>query len=83
MQGDDGSASKKDLRKSPEITQKKKSTLQLTVDDFTLKYRLGKGAYGDVFFAVKNSDQQGYAMKQIQKKKLEKEGKEYQALVEK
>jgi serine/threonine protein kinase len=32
---------------------------------------------------VKNSDKKVYAMKQIQKKKLEREEKEYQAMVEK
>ena len=32
---------------------------------------------------VKNSDNHIYAMKQIQKKKLEREEKEYQAMVEK
>lgn len=61
-------------------TKKKAS---LTPEDFTIKYRLGKGAYGDVFLVVKNSDRKTYAMKQIQKKKLEREQKEYQAMVEK
>lgn len=52
------------------ISAKKKPSL--TPEDFTIKYRLGKGAYGDVFLVVKNSDRKVYAMKQIQKKKLEK-----------
>jgi serine/threonine protein kinase len=60
---------------------KKKSSL--SVEDFTLKHRLGKGAYGDVYLVLKNSDQKIYAMKQIHKKKLEREEKEYQAMVEK
>lgn len=42
----------------------------LTLEDFTLKHKLGKGAYGDVYLVVKNSDNNVYAMKQIQKKKL-------------
>lgn len=50
------------------ITAKKK--VVLTPEDFTIKYRLGKGAYGDVFMVVKNSDRKTFAMKQIQKKKL-------------
>jgi serine/threonine protein kinase len=37
-----------------------------------MKYRLGKGAYGDVFLVIKNIDRKTYAMKQIQKKKLER-----------
>lgn len=59
---------------------KKKS---LTTEDFTIKHRLGKGAYGDVFLVVKNSDRKLYALKQIHKRKLEREQKEYQAMVEK
>jgi serine/threonine protein kinase len=55
----------------------------VSAEDFTIKHKLGKGAYGDVFLVVKNSDEKVYAMKQIQKKKLERERKEYQALVEK
>jgi len=54
----------------------------VSAEDFTIKHKLGKGAYGDVFLVVKNSDEKVYAMKQIQKKKLERERKEYQALVE-
>lgn len=52
------------------------------IEDFSLKHRLGKGAYGDVFLVIKNSDLKAYALKQIQKRKLEREQKEYQALVE-
>lgn len=52
------------------VLVKKKTTI--TTDDFTMKHRLGKGAYGDVFLVVKNSDRKVYAMKQIQKKKLER-----------
>ena len=55
---------------------------KLGMEDFTIKYRLGKGAYGDVFLVIKHSDRKAYALKQIQKKKLEREQKEYQALVE-
>lgn len=66
----------------PEETATKKK-VSLTPEDFSIKYRLGKGAYGDVFLAIKNSDRKTYAMKQIQKKKLEREQKEYQAIVEK
>ncbi len=61
--------------------KKKSSSISITPEDFSVKYRLGKGAYGDVFLVLKNSDQILYAMKQIQKKKLEKEKKEYQALI--
>ncbi len=57
--------------KAVEPTSAKKKT-SLTTQDFTIKYRLGKGAYGDVFLVVKNSDRKNYAMKQIQKKKLER-----------
>ena len=60
-----------------------KKKVSLTPEDFNIKYRLGKGAYGDVFLVVKHSDHKTYAMKQIQKKKLEREEKEYQAMVEK
>lgn len=35
-----------------------------------MKHKLGKGAYGDVYLVIKNSDKKVYAMKQIQKKKL-------------
>ncbi len=34
--------------KIPELG-KKKSSVSLTSEDFTIKYTLGKGAYGDVF----------------------------------
>lgn len=44
----------------------------LSIEDFDIKCRLGKGAYGDVFEVVKKSDSKLYAMKQIQKKKLER-----------
>lgn len=49
---------------------KKKSSVSLTQDDFTIKYTLGRGAYGDVYLVEKNSDKKLYAMKQIQKRKL-------------
>ena len=68
--------------KSPDLS-KKKSSASLTADDFSVKYTLGRGAYGDVFLVEKNSDKKLYAMKQIQKRKLERERKEYQALIEK
>jgi hypothetical protein len=51
---------------------KKKSSVSLTAEDFTIKYTLGRGAYGDVFLVEKNSDKKVYAMKQIQKRKLER-----------
>lgn len=66
---------------SPQPTSAKKKSL--STEDFTIKHRLGKGAYGDVFLVVKNSDKKEYALKQIQKRKLEREQKEYQAMVEK
>lgn len=50
-----------------------KKKMSLTIEDFTVKHRLGKGAYGDVFYVIKNSDKNEYAMKQIQKKKLQRE----------
>jgi serine/threonine protein kinase len=49
---------------------KKKTSVSLTAEDFTIKNRLGRGAYGDVFLCQKHSDLKHYAMKQIQKKKL-------------
>lgn len=49
---------------------KKRSSAPLTLDDFTIKYTLGRGAYGDVYLVEKNSDKKLYAMKQIQKRKL-------------
>lgn len=66
---------------SPEPSPLKKKSL--TTEDFTIKHRLGKGAYGDVFLVTKNSDRKEYALKQIQKRKLERDQKEYQAMVEK
>lgn len=51
-----------------EVSPTKKKSL--STEDFTIKHRLGKGAYGDVFLVVKNSDHKVYALKQIQKKKL-------------
>jgi len=56
----------------PAESSSAKKKVSLTPEDFTIKYRLGKGAYGDVFLVVKNSDRKTYAMKQIQKKKLER-----------
>jgi len=55
--------------KTPDMS-KKKSSVSLTQDDFTIKYTLGRGAYGDVYLVEKNSDKKLYAMKQIQKRKL-------------
>jgi serine/threonine protein kinase len=49
---------------------KKKSSVSIKADDFTIRYRLGKGAYGDVYLVSKNSDGKEYAMKQILKRKL-------------
>lgn len=51
------------------------------MEDFKLRHRLGRGAYGDVYLVEKVTDGKVYAMKQIQKKKLGREGKEYQAMV--
>ncbi len=34
--------------RSPDLS-KKKSSVNLTADDFSIKYTLGRGAYGDVF----------------------------------
>lgn len=65
----------------PGSPTKKKASL--TVDDFDVRYRLGKGAYGDVFLVSKKTDGRSFAMKQIQKRKLAREEKEYQAMVEK
>ena len=59
-----------------EIQSPTKKKTQLTVEDFTVKHKIGKGAYGDVFFVIKNSDKNEYAMKQIQKRKLQREEKE-------
>lgn len=50
-------------------TKKKPS---MSTEDFTIKHRLGKGAYGDVFLVIKLTDHKTYALKQIQKKKLER-----------
>jgi serine/threonine protein kinase len=55
--------------KAPEL-MKKKSSISLTMEDFLIKYTLGKGAYGDVYLVEKNSDKKLYALKQIQKRKL-------------
>ena len=65
----------------PGSPNKKKASL--TADDFNVCYRLGKGAYGDVFLVTKKTDGRSFAMKQIQKRKLAREEKEYQAMVEK
>lgn len=70
MLGED-SPTKSCPSKSPDLT-KKKSSASLTADDFTFKYTLGRGAYGDVFLVEKNADKRLYALKQIQKRKLEK-----------
>lgn len=51
---------------------KKKILTSITLEDFTIKYTLGRGAYGDVYLVEKNSDKKLYAMKQIQKRKLER-----------
>jgi hypothetical protein len=34
--------------KTPELG-KKKSSVSISAEDFTIKYTLGRGAYGDVF----------------------------------
>lgn len=47
---------------------KKKTSTNLS--DFDVRDRIGKGAYGDVYLAVKKSDQKMHAIKQIQKRKL-------------
>ena len=44
---------------------------------------MGKGAYGEVFEVVRKGTLSRFALKQIQKKLLAREKKEYQALVEK
>lgn len=59
------------------MTARKRACLE----DFTIQHRLGKGAYGDVFLVLKKSDGKQYALKQIQKRKLEREQKEYQAFI--
>lgn len=40
---------------SPSLS-KKKSSMSIKPDDFSIKYRLGKGAYGDVYLVTKTSD---------------------------
>lgn len=52
----------------PTSPTKKKNSM--TIEDFIVGRRLGRGAYGDVFHVVKISDGKEYALKQIQKKKL-------------
>ncbi len=47
MQGED-SPTKSSPTKSPDLS-KKKSSISLTAEDFSIKYILGRGAYGDVF----------------------------------
>ena len=60
-----------DKTPSEPTTAKRRSSMSM--EDFTIRHRLGKGAYGDVFLVFKNSDHKLYALKQIQKRKLERE----------
>jgi serine/threonine protein kinase len=71
----------KEAEKEKKEAEPSTARRKVTIEDFSLKHRLGKGAYGDVFLVIKNSDHKAYALKQIQKRKLEREQKEYQALV--
>jgi serine/threonine protein kinase len=64
------------MQESP--TKKKK----LGFTDYEIKFKLGRGAYGEVFEAVRKDNQKKCALKQIQKRLLGREHKEYQALVE-
>lgn len=64
------------MQESP--TKKKK----LGLGDYEIKNKLGRGAYGEVFEAIRKDTLSRCALKQIQKKLLGKEQKEYQALVE-
>ena len=58
--------------KTPAEPSTAKRRSSMSVEEFTIRHRLGKGAYGDVFLVVKNSDHKSYALKQIQKRKLER-----------
>jgi len=66
---------KKEGEKEKKEAEPSTARKRVSMEDFTLKHRLGKGAYGDVFLVIKNSDHKAYALKQIQKRKLEREQK--------
>lgn len=61
--------------KQVEASSPTKRRNSIGCEDFTIKHRLGRGAYGDVFLVLKNSDGKAFAMKQIAKKKLSREQK--------
>jgi len=66
---------KKEGEKEKKEAEPSTARKRVSMEDFTLKPRLGNGAYGDVFPVIKNSDHKAYALKQIQKRKLEREQK--------
>ncbi len=54
---------------SPEL-KKKSSSVGMQPSDFHIREKIGRGAYGDVYLVERKSNQQIFAMKQIQKRKL-------------
>lgn len=65
-------------KKEPSSSERKK----LSMDDFEKIGRLGQGAYGEVDLVRRKDVDKKFALKQIEKKLLAQEKKEYQALVE-
>lgn len=55
---------------------------KLSMADFEKLGRLGEGAYGEVYMVRKKDIDKKFALKQLEKKQLAKERKEYQAMVE-
>ena len=56
--------------KPSELASPERKKTSMSLEDFNVKHKLGKCAYGDVYLVEKNSDKKLYALKQIQKKKL-------------
>ena len=63
----------KELNKTKDSMQRKKSSSKLGVDDFQLIKVLGKGAFGKVYMVKRKTDGEIYAMKVLHKDKVKKQ----------
>ncbi|KRW98801.1 Protein kinase-like domain [Pseudocohnilembus persalinus] len=70
------------LQKMNSKQSQSSSSSKLGIQDFHIHSSLGQGAFGEVLYVQKKSNNQEYALKVVNKKFLSKENKQYQVYIE-